>query len=227
MTTKIEIHNDGFVSLEKSYGDELSIVNAARVSYNKRKESLDSADIGLINYLLREQHGTPFEHSGMSFHVRCPIFVAREWFRHRIGSFSEMSGRYVEMELSAYIPEVDAVRQQVGKPGHYEFVSAEEEMAEIAIAWMKDAYLAAFHSYTEMLSMGVAKEVARNVLPLALYTEFHWTVNLRSLFNFLALRNHPAALREIQDYAKAVEAMLQLEFPTVYAAWVESGRKVP
>jgi thymidylate synthase (FAD) len=224
---KFDIHNDGFVSVERVFGDELAIVNAARVSYNKHKEAIDEADIGLLKYLLREQHGTPFEHAGMSFHVRCPIFVAREWFRHRIGSFSEMSGRYVEMTRSAYVPNANKIRRQVGKTGHYTFESVSDGDALAAIEIINASYDAAFDGYNKLLEQGIAKEVARNVLPLGLYTEFHWTVNLRSLMNFIHLRNHPAALEEIRDYAEIIERLMGEAFPNLYPAWVEMGKKVP
>jgi thymidylate synthase (FAD) len=224
---KIDVHNDGFVCLERTYGDELAIVNAARVSYNKRKDAIDEADIGLIKYLLREQHGTPFEHAGMCFHVRCPIFVAREWFRHRIGSFSEMSGRYVEMAHSAYVPTSKKIRKQVGKIGHYVFESASESEASEAIDVINLSYETAFASYQKLLDLGIAKEVARNVLPLGIYTEFHWTVNLRSLMNFLHLRLGDSALEEIRDYALVVEHMVERSFPELYLAWNETGKKVP
>jgi thymidylate synthase (FAD) len=219
------VHNDGFLLVEEVLGSELAVVNAARISYDKRKPSIDAADVGLINSLMRDRHGSPFEQAGMRFHVRCPIFVAREWFRHRIGSFSEVSGRYVEMKNVAYVPASTHVRSQVGKAMRYEFVSSSsvEETQEL----INQAYLSAFRSYNEMLSLGIAKELARVVLPLGLYTEFHWSVNLRSLMNFLSLRTHETAQQEIRDYANVVLERFAVEFPNVHSAWVSNGKVGP
>ena len=220
------IHNDGFVLVDEVLSNELSaVVNGARVSYSKRKDKLDERDVRLIHDLMREGHGSPFEHPGIRFHVRCPIFVAREWFRHRIGSFSEMSGRYVEMENSAYVPAASHVRSQKGKAMEYLYEDSPHifETQEL----ITQAYRAAFYSYNEMLSLGIAKELARVVLPLGLYTEFLWTVNLRSLMNFLALRTHQTAQREIRDYADTVEQAFGQSFPNVYQAWLENGKRAP
>lgn len=221
------IHNGGFVHLDGAMADDLSVVNAARVSFSKRSERLGESEIGLIGFLMRERHGTPFEHNALRFHVRCPIFVAREWFRHRIGSFNELSGRYTELPTEAYVPEADYVRSQAGKPGSYSFVSMTDEIAEITKDRIDEAYQHAFNAYRSMLAAGVAKEVARVVLPVGLYTEFYWTVNARSLMNFLSLRNAPTALREIRDYAAAVEGHFATAMPITHAAWLENGRVAP
>ena len=133
-----------FVHLDDCMADDLSVVNSARVSFGKRKQLLDDSDIGLIHFLMRERHGTPFEHNSFRFHVRCPIFVAREWFRHRIGSFNEFSARYTEVEPGAWVPEVLAVRTQTGKPGAYTFaplpIDVQQETVEIIHSANEQAY---------------------------------------------------------------------------------------
>lgn len=216
-----------FVHLDGSMADDLSVVNSARVSFGKRKESIDEDDIGLINFLMRERHGTPFEHNSFRFHVRCPIFVAREWFRHRIGSFNEFSTRYSEAEPGAWVPEILAVRQQLGKPGSYSFgplpYALQAEVADTIHEHNEKAY----RTYKYLLHIGVAKEIARTVLPLGTFTEFYWTVNARSLMNFLSLRTHMTAQEEIRQYASEVESLFHKQMPYTYQAWNKHGRIAP
>jgi thymidylate synthase (FAD) len=208
-------------------GDDLRIVNAARQSYDKESSKLDEADKGLISYMMKNHHGTPFEHVNFTFKVKAPIFVTREWMRHRIGSFSEMSGRYVELKKEFYIPEEDRVRKQVGKPGDYHFEPAGGPVAWACTETMKMSYKKSWDDYQLMLKMGVAREVARDVLPVGIYTQFMWTVNLRSLFNFIKLRSGEHALSEIRDYSEAIEETLSFVVPVSYAAFAKHGRIVP
>src|SRR6185437_4376899 len=118
------------VRLDAALADDLSVVNAARVSFARRKDVMDESDVGLVKFLMRDHHGTPFEHNAFRFHIRCPIFVAREWFRHRIGSFNEFSMRYAKAKDEFYVPDLEDVRSQVGKPGAYSFEPVEPELAE-------------------------------------------------------------------------------------------------
>lgn len=217
----------GFVVLDDLMADDLSVVNAARVSFGQQKDELDDADRGLIRFLMRERHGTPFEHNAFRFHVKCPIFVAREWFRHRIGSFNEMSGRYKELPREAFLPDQPDVRQQVGKPGAYNFSQLDDSKAYTAVAVMRSVYDAAFDAYSDLLALGVAREQARMVLPVATFTEFFWTVNARSLMNFLSLRTDDAAQKEIRDYALQVEQIFAQHMPVTFAAWVENDKIAP
>lgn len=223
MTTPVL--TDGFIRLDGSMADDLSVVNAARVSFNTRKESMDESDSGLIRFLMRERHGTPFEHNSFRFHVRCPIFVMREWIRHRIGSFNELSGRYTELPANFYIP--NYVRKQVGKPGGYHFEPVDDNVATLTRQDIENAYRHAYETYERLLNDGVAKEVARMVLPVGIMTEFYWTVNARALMNFVSLRNQKQAQYEIQEYAKAVETHFQRQMPITHEAFVEFGRKSP
>lgn len=187
------------VELLRHMGDDLTIVNAARVSYAKEStwatdddglritNALKVSDQGLLNYLMRNRHGTPFEMVQFQFRVHVPIGVAREWMRHRIGSFNEVSTRYVEMARDWYVPPPEAVREQTGKPGHYIMNTITDPAVVDEIQQrMYTTYKYAHNAYEDLLAMGVAKELARNVLPLGLMTQFYWSVNLRSLFNFLS-----------------------------------------
>ncbi len=206
---------------------DLSVANAARVSFARHKDELDEADEGLIRFLMRERHGTPFEHNAFRFHIRCPIFVAREWFRHRVGSFNEFSMRYAKATDEFYVPEPEDVRTQVGKPGAYTFEPVEDDLAERTREELRDVYERAFAAYERLVQEGVAREIARAVLPVGAYTEFYWTVNARSLMNFVSLRADEAAQREIRRYALAVERFLEEQMPVTYAAFVANDRTAP
>ncbi len=219
--------DDGFVRLDAQMGDDLSVVNAARVSFGSHADELDERNKGLLRFLMRERHGTPFEHNAFRFHVRCPIFVAREWFRHRVGSFNEMSGRYSELAEAFYVPAAADVRTQVGKPGAYSFEPVDEQTREAARREIEESATRAFQSYERMLEQGVAKEVARAVLPLATYTKYYWSCNPRSLMHFCSLRNHEAAQFEIRQYAAAAESFLERLMPITHAAFVANGRVSP
>src|SRR2546423_3464285 len=142
--------------------DDLSVVNGARVSFARRREEMDESDEGLIRFLMRDRHGTPFEHNSFGFHIRCPIFVAREWMRHRWGSFNEFSLRYARATDDFYVPAAEDVRTQVGKPGAYSFEQVEPELAETARETLQEVYEAAYASYERLVELGVAREVARS-----------------------------------------------------------------
>jgi thymidylate synthase (FAD) len=225
--TRIDLLDDGFVRLDAQMGDDLSVVNAARVSFGSHADELDERNKGLVRFLMRERHGTPFEHNAFRFHVRCPIFVAREWFRHRVGSFNEMSGRYTELADAFYVPAAVDVRTQVGKPGAYTFEPVEAELAEKARAAMQASYTSSYATYRALLDEGVAKEVARSVLPVGIYTEFYWTVNARSIMHFLSLRNDETAQREIRVFAAAVEELWGATMPVTHAAFIANDRTAP
>jgi thymidylate synthase (FAD) len=223
----IRVLDHGFVRLDDVMADDLSVVNAARVSFARRKEEMDESDEGLIRFLMRDHHGTPFEHNAFRFHIRCPIFVAREWFRHRISSFNEFSMRYAKATDDFYVPSVEDVRTQVGKPGAYTFEPVGDEVAEETREAMQEVYERAFATYERLVEAGVARELARSVLPVGAYTEFYWTVNARALMNFVSLRNAETAQREIRKYAEAVETFLAAKMPVTHAAFVAAGRTAP
>jgi thymidylate synthase (FAD) len=170
---------------------------------------------------------TPFEHNAFRFHIRAPIFVAREWMRHRVGSFNEFSLRYAKATEDFYVPEPEDVRSQVGKPGAYTFESLDPELAEETRDALRKVYDHAYATYERLVEAGVAREVARSVLPVGAYTEFYWTVNARSLMNFVSLRAAETAQREIRRYAEAVERFLEQHMPITHAAFVAAGRVAP
>jgi thymidylate synthase (FAD) len=220
----------GFVRLDNCMADDYSVVNAARVSFARNTEDeveMTQADAGLINFLMRERHGTPFEHNAFRFHVKCPVFVAREWFRHRIGSFNEFSARYSEVPNEMFVPELAEVREQTGKPGAYTFRQVDMETALKTREIITKANTSAYEAYAEMLSLGVAKEVARTVLPMGMFTQFYWTVNARALMNFLALRTDENAQLDIRKFAEAVETLFSTEMPVTYSSWIANGKVCP
>jgi thymidylate synthase (FAD) len=223
----IPVLDHGFVRLDAAMADDLSVVNGARVSFARHKEELDDADAGLIRFLMRDRHGTPFEHNAFRFHIRCPIFVAREWFRHRIGSFNEFSMRYAKATDDFYVPAAEDVRSQVGKPGAYSFEPVEPELAERTREELRAVYEMAYATYTRLVEEGVARELARTVLPVGAYTEFYWTVNARALMNFVSLRAAETAQREIRAYAEACEQFLAERMPITYEAFVANARVAP
>ncbi|HET9323020.1 MAG TPA: FAD-dependent thymidylate synthase [Gaiellaceae bacterium] len=223
----IPVLDHGFVRLDDAMADDLSVVNGARVSFARHKAEMDDSDAGLIRFLMRERHGTPFEHNSFRFHIRAPIFVAREWFRHRIGSFNEFSMRYARATEDFYVPEPEDVRSQVGKPGAYSFEPVTPEVAETAREELRAVYEAAYSAYERLVELGVARELARTVLPVGAYTEFYWTVNARALMNFLSLRNSETAQREIRHYAQACERFFEQRMPVTYAAFVANDRTAP
>jgi thymidylate synthase (FAD) len=223
----IRVLDHGFVRLDGALADDLSVVNGARVSFARRKTELDEADAGLIRFLMRDRHGTPFEHNAFRFHVRCPIFVAREWFRHRVGSFNEFSMRYARATDDFYVPEAEDVRSQVGKPGAYSFEPVSDELAETTREELRAVYETAYATYERLVEQGVARELARAALPVGAYTEFFWTVNARSLMNFVSLRAAETAQREIRLYADAVERFFEERMPITYEAFVANGRVAP
>ena len=223
----IRVLDHGFVRLDDAMASDLSVVNGARVSFARHKAELDDSDAGLIRFLMRDRHGTPFEHNAFRFHVRCPIFVAREWFRHRVGSFNEFSMRYARATDDFYVPAPEDVRTQVGKPGAYSFDPVEVDVAETAREELRSVYEAAFAAYERLVELGVARELARAALPVGAYTEFYWTVNARSLMNFVSLRAAETAQREIRRYAEAVEAFFAEQMPITYEAFVANGRVAP
>jgi len=223
----IPVLDHGFVHLDDAMASDLSVVNAARVSFARRKKEMEPEDEGLIGHLLRNRHGSPFEHNSFRFHVRCPIFVMREWIRHRWSSFNEFSMRYTRATDEFYLPALEDVRRQVGKPGAYSFEPVEAELAEKVRGEMEATNKAAYATYSSLIEAGVARELARTVLPVAAYTEFYWTVNARALMNFLSLRNAETAQREIRRYAEVIESMFAERMPATHAAFIAAGRTPP
>lgn len=224
--TKIEVFKPhGWIELESYSGTDLDIVNAAKVSFAKQSEEYGSAEEGVLKFLMRERHGSPFEHNYLKFHVRAPIFVIREWQRHRIGSYNEESGRYVELRPDFYIPETSRVQE--GSPGAYTFSEGTKEQTDLVHRSITAASETAFSRYQKMIDEGIAKEQARLVLPLNIYSEFYFSCNARSLMNFLSLRMHESAMYEIRMYANAMYDLWEKTMPSTAAAFKNCGMIAP
>ncbi len=222
----VEVLDHGFVALDGVLASDLAVVNGARVSFNQASQTLSERDEGLIRFLMRDRHGSPFEHGYFRFIVKAPLFVVREHHRHRAGhSYNEWSGRYSKMKAEFYVP--DYVRTQTGKPGAHTFEPVEPSTREAAREEIERQSLEAFASYERMLELGVAKEVARSVLPLNMYTTYFWSCNPRSLMHFCSLRNSEAAQFEIREFAQAAESFLAREMPVTHAAFVANNRVAP
>ena len=170
---------------------------------------------------------TPFEHNAFRFHIRAPIFVTREWMRHRVGSFNEFSMRYAKATDDFYVPDADDVRTQVGKPGSYSFEPVSAELAEATREELRNVYETAYATYERLVEQGVARELARAVIPVGAFTEFYWTVNARALMNFVSLRAAETAQREIRRYAEACETFFAERMPVTHAAFLDAGRVAP
>lgn len=203
----IDVLDNGFVHLVDVMGSDQRVLDAARVSTGASSKG-DKKDQGLINYLMKNEHETPFEKLVFEFHIKCPIFVARQWFRHRMGSYNEVSARYKEFKFETYTP---SDWRQPGTNNHQGSVPMElsEEDKKHINDTLKIAYTVSRDAYYDLLNKGVAKELARLVLPMGHYTEFYWTVNFRSLMNFIRLRADSHAQLEIQEYANAIMSNLE------------------
>jgi len=222
----VPVLDHGFLALDGALASDLAVVNGARVSFNQTADEMTERDGGLIRFLIRNRHGSPFEHGYFRFIVKAPLFVVREHHRHRAGhSYNEWSGRYSKMEPEFYVP--DFVRTQVGKPGSYTFEPVDDETREATREEIEENARRAFETYERMLEQGVAKEVARMVLPLSMYTKYLWSCNPRSLMHFCSLRNHEDAQFEIRQYAAAAESFLQQHMPITHAAFVANERIAP
>ena len=198
-----DVLDDGFIRLIDSMGGDMSAVRAARVSYGKETKG-EEADKKLIHYLLANKHETPFEMITFTFHVRCPLFIARQWFRHRIGSFNEVSRRYTTVNATDFwFPESWRTNNKQDKQSSSTVNMSNEEVTHLHKIY-NDALDESKNTYNSLIEAGVAREQARAVLPMAAYTEFYWSVNARSLFNFLRLRMHESAQLEIQEYASKI-----------------------
>lgn len=222
---EIKVLDKGFVVLDTHCADDLSVVNAARVSFNKRVNMLSEGDGKLIGFLMKNRHTSPFEHNFFRFRVKAPIFVFREWHRHRIGcSINEQSGRYSKLENEFYIPGAYDVRSQVGKPGSYTFEPMKFYKSKNYTRSLKSHCKTSFELYEAALASGVAKEQARMLLPVNLYSTMYWSCNARSLMSFLSLRNTEFAQWEIQQYAKAMESIFLEVMPITAKCFIENGR---
>jgi thymidylate synthase (FAD) len=236
---EVRFRSDVTVELVKHAASDADVLWAARVS-TKGEQSLAEVEAGpersagLINFLMRDRHGTPFEHSSMTFYVRAPIFVFREFMRHRTFSYNEESGRYRKLEPEFYLPGPGRKLVQQGKPGAYEFTDGTAAQHKLVNDTVRESCRAAYAAYLEMLDAGVAREVARTVLPVGFYSSMYATCNARALMNFLSLRRRSETStfpsfpqREIEMVAELMEDQWAHLMPLTHAAFERNGRVCP
>ena len=210
----------GFVRLVDYFGGDQRIVQSARVSYGEGTKSV-SQDGALIDYLLRHQHTSPFEQVVMTFHVKMPIFVARQWVRHRTGRMNEVSGRYSIMKDEFYVPAEDKVSPQSKDNKQGRATEAfDKDTADKIISQLEAGQKEAYENYSELIDSGLAREIARINLPLSLYTEFYWEMDLHNLFHFLKLRLDSHAQYEIRVYAEVILEMCRKVAPMATESFI-------
>lgn len=215
--TDINFRSDMRVAYVDHMGNDKRIAQAARVSTGN--DQSDRPHEGLVKRLWQDQHTSTFEHNTLTVRVEVPIFVAREWMRHRTQAFNEISGRYSEMEPVFYVPGEDRPLVQTGKAMDYRREAGSPVLRAVTDRLMRIAGKGAWRLYEYMLRKGVAREVARNVLPVSLYTRFYATANLRNWLHFVELRTDPTALWEIRQAALMVEGLISGLWPVAHGAY--------
>ena len=228
--TEFTVLDNGFLKLLDTFGDELTIVNAARVSFGAVKEELEAKDIKLIKYLYKHKHFSPFRHLMFRFHIKAPEFVMRQWYKHVVGAettssyptkdhaWNEISGRYKPVN-DFYMPKIWRKQSASSKQ------ASDGTLDEEANNQINDLFMnymgATIHVYEEMIKKGVAKEEARIVLPLNQYTEVIWTCSAQALLNFIELRDEATSQVEIREYAIKMREIVKEKFPVLYDVWFE------
>lgn len=238
--TEIQFRSQPSVDLVQSMGTDASVVFAARVSVvaeaAKQYEDTDAVEhTGLINYLVEHRHGTPFEHATLTFRIEAPIFVFREFHRHRVGwSYNEASGRYSQLEPVFHIPGPERPLVNIGTSARPKMAPGTPEQYERQVKRMRSSYTNAYDEYLMCLKDGVAKEVAREVLPVGIFSTMYATCNMRSLMHFLSLRTEVAEATfpshpqyEIQQVADRMEGIFVQTWPLTWTAWNNKGRVAP
>ena len=225
---KSQVLDKGFVEVVDSLGNDLTVVNSARVSFGKRKETFDKSDERLVRYLAKYKHYSPFRHLQVQFHIKAPEFVMRQWYKHVVGiettsnsstkdhAWNEISGRYVPVE-DYYEPSVWRKQSDDNKQ------ASEGVLDDLQQRRMDDAYNDLMRkvrmTYDKMVKAGMAKEQARIILPLNQYTEVYWTASFQSVMNFIELRDEPTSQWEIREYAIALKEMMMKTFPETTKLW--------
>ena len=225
---KSNVLDKGFIEVVDSLGNDLTVVNSARVSFGKRKEKWDKSDERLVRYLAKHKHYSPFRHLQVQFHIKAPEFVMRQWYKHVVGiettsnssakdhAWNEISGRYVEYS-DFYIPENFRAQSSDNKQASEGLVEDQESAEKL---W-SDAQQKSIESYEKMIEMGMAKEQARSILPLTVYTQVWWTASFQSIMNFIELRDEATAQIEIQEYARVLKKIMLNVFPETTKLWQE------
>jgi thymidylate synthase (FAD) len=229
---KNKVLDKGFIEVVDSLGNDLTVVNSARVSFGKRKKYWDKSDERLVKYLAKHKHYSPFRHLQVQFHIKAPEFVMRQWYKHVVGiettsnsstkdhAWNEISGRYVEVE-DYYIPNVWRKQSEDNKQ------ASEGTLTEVqnsrAIHSYNTALTTTMNMYERLVrDYGVAKEQARVILPLSQYTEVYWTASFQAIMNFIELRNEKTSQWEIQQYAKVMLELMKETFPKITEIWSEA-----
>jgi len=225
---KTKVLDKGFVEVIDSLGNDLTVVNSARVSFGKRKEKFDNSDRKLVKYLAKHKHFSPFRHLQVQFHIKAPEFVMRQWYKHVVGiettsnsstkdhAWNEISGRYVEYD-EFYQPEIYRKQSSDNKQASEgQFVDDEHNLANTN--W-RQAHAMSLTAYKQLIEMGMAKEQARCILPLTLYTEVYWTASFQSIMNFIELRDEKTSQIEIQEYARTMKDLMSDVYPEITKIW--------
>ena len=228
---KSQVLDKGFIEVVDSLGDDLTVVNSARVSFGKRKTKFDKSDERLVRYLAKYKHYSPFRHLQVQFHVKAPEFVMRQWYKHVVGiettsnsstkdhAWNEISGRYVPV-VDFYNPSVWRKQSEDNKQ------ASEGVLDDLQQARMNDAYNEFMRqvdmTYSRMIEAGMAKEQARIILPLNQYTEVYWTASFQAVMNFVELRDEKTSQWEIQEYAKVIKELCLTSFPKITKLWLEN-----
>ena len=225
---KKEILDKGFIQVIDKLGNDLTVVNSARVSFGKRKESFDDSDRKLVKYLAKHKHWSPFRHLMVQFHVKAPEFVMRQWYKHVVGietsssssakdhAWNEISGRYVPV-TDFYIPDNWRRQSENNKQASEGSIDDQDSARRV----FNDVMQNILKSYDQLLDLGVAKEQARMILPLNQYTEVYWTASFQAIMNFIDLRDEDTAQWEIREYAKAMKEMMMEIYPETTKIWFE------
>ena len=229
---KTKVLDKGFIEVIDSLGDDLTVVNSARVSFGKRKTKWDKGDERLVRYLAKYKHYSPFRHLQVQFHVKAPEFVMRQWYKHVVGiettsngstkdhAWNEISGRYVPVE-EFYIPEIWRKQSEDNKQASEGVLESENNGR--AKHYYDTALSTTVNMYNRLINdLGVAKEQARVILPLSQYTEVYWTASFQAIMNFIELRNEKTSQIEIQEYAKAMLKITHDTFPKITEIWAEA-----
>lgn len=207
------LNGQGWIGIIDQMGTESTITNAARVSFGKMKETFDDKDKKLLKYLIENKHLTPLEHVRFTFSVHCPLFIARQWHRHRMESISEISRRYTEVDIQFYIPKEYRVQSDSNKQASIagSVIDNNNEAFDI----YSDIVNECFSAYKKLLNLGVCKEQARGILPQTMFTTFWATMDLRNLLHFIELRDDNHAQAEIKEYAQAIKTLIKDDFPNI------------
>ncbi|HMS33299.1 MAG TPA: FAD-dependent thymidylate synthase [Ignavibacteria bacterium] len=229
---KKDVLDKGFIEVIDKLGSDLTVVNSARVSFGKRKETFDSSDRKLVKFLAKNKHWSPFRHMMVQFHVKAPEFVMRQWYKHVVGietsssssskdhAWNEISGRYVPVS-DFYIPSNWRKQSENNKQASEGSIENQNSANEVFNSAMNDI----LNSYQKLLDLGIAKEQARMLLPLNQYTEIYWTASFQAIMNFIDLRDEATAQWEIREYAIAMKDLMYNIFPETTAVWFEVNGK--